>query len=123
MARITVEDCLENVDNRFELVMLATKRARQLALNNADPFLDWENDKATVMALREIANGNINYENVDLQARTAEEGDEEIGDEVSVEQALQEALAEADQQKSTSSAQTILGDLPATPPATGGIDE
>lgn len=122
MARITVEDCLENVDNRFELVMLATKRARQLALNGADPFLDWENDKATVMALREIANGDINYENVDLQARTTEDGDgEQLTDEVSVEQALQEALAEADQQKSTSSAQTILGDLPATPPA--GIDE
>ena len=61
MARITVEDCLENVDNRFELVLLATKRARQLA-NGKDPLLEWENDKPTVLALREIAKGLINEE-------------------------------------------------------------
>ncbi len=59
MARVTVEDCLENVDNRFELVMLSTKRARQLANGGREPFLDWENDKPTVMALREIAAGLI----------------------------------------------------------------
>ena len=59
MARITVEDCLENVENRFELVMIASKRARQIARDAADPFVAWENDKATVIALREIAEGYI----------------------------------------------------------------
>ena len=58
MARVTVEDCLENVDNRFDLVLLATKRARQL-VNGVEPLLPWENDKPTVMALREIAEGLV----------------------------------------------------------------
>ena len=58
MARITVEDCLEKVDNRFELVLMATRRARQIA-NGADPLVEWENDKPTVVALREIADGEI----------------------------------------------------------------
>ncbi|MES9882557.1 MAG: DNA-directed RNA polymerase subunit omega [Sedimenticola sp.] len=58
MARVTVEDCLEHVDNRFGLVLLATKRARQL-VNGVDPLLPWENDKPTVMALREIAAGLV----------------------------------------------------------------
>ena len=54
MARVTVEDCLDKVDNRFHLVLVATKRARQLA-KGAEPFVEWENDKPTVVALREIA--------------------------------------------------------------------
>lgn len=58
MARVTVEDCLENVDNRFQLVLVATKRARQLA-NGRDAMVDWENDKPTVVALREIAEGYV----------------------------------------------------------------
>jgi len=61
MARITVEDCLENVDNRFELVILAAKRARQLMRGSVDPTVPWENDKATVVALREIAAGHTNF--------------------------------------------------------------
>jgi DNA-directed RNA polymerase subunit omega len=65
MARITVEDCLDNVDNRFELVLTATKRARQIA-NGADPLVEEENDKPTVIALREIAEGLINADRVDL---------------------------------------------------------
>jgi len=60
MARITVEDCLDHVDNRFELVMVSSKRARQLALGSKEPLLPWENDKPTVMALREIEEGLIN---------------------------------------------------------------
>ena len=64
MARITVEDCLENVDNRFQLVLVATKRARQLA-NGAPNQLDWQNDKPTVLALREIAAGVIGPEVLD----------------------------------------------------------
>ena len=57
MARITVEDCLEHVNNRFDLVLKASKRARKLAIAGVDPMLEWENDKPTVMALREIAAG------------------------------------------------------------------
>jgi DNA-directed RNA polymerase subunit omega len=61
MARITVEDCLEHVDNRFKLVLLAAKRARQLMRGSADPKVPWENDKATVVALREIALGFTDF--------------------------------------------------------------
>ena len=59
MARITVEDCVEKIPNMFELVLVASKRARQLA-NGAEPMVEWENDKPTVVALREIAEGHIN---------------------------------------------------------------
>jgi DNA-directed RNA polymerase subunit omega len=83
MARVTVEDCLEHVDNRFDLVVLATKRARQLA-NGVDPLLPWENDKPTVMALREIAEGLINSDNIDPQ-------EEEITDAEAAEEALMAA--------------------------------
>ena len=58
MARVTVEDCLDKVDNRFQLVLVATKRARQLA-NGVQPLVEWENDKPTIVALREIAAGLI----------------------------------------------------------------
>jgi DNA-directed RNA polymerase subunit omega len=59
MARITVEDCLENVDNRFDLVLVASKRARQIATGGKEPLVPWENDKPTVVALREIAEGLV----------------------------------------------------------------
>jgi DNA-directed RNA polymerase subunit omega len=58
MARVTVEDCLDKVDNRFQLVLVATKRARQLA-NGVLPLVEWENDKPTIVALREIADGLV----------------------------------------------------------------
>ncbi|MGD8324034.1 MAG: DNA-directed RNA polymerase subunit omega [Gammaproteobacteria bacterium] len=58
MARITVEDCVDNVPNMFQLVLVAAKRARQLA-NGAHALVEWENDKPTVVALREIAEGYI----------------------------------------------------------------
>jgi DNA-directed RNA polymerase subunit omega len=61
MARVTVEDCLANVKNRFELVMLASKRARQLMRGSSEPKVAWENDKATVVALREIAMGYTDF--------------------------------------------------------------
>ena len=61
MARITVEDCAHQIPNLFELVIVAAKRARKLA-NGADPLVEWENDKPTVVALREIADGLINEE-------------------------------------------------------------
>jgi DNA-directed RNA polymerase subunit omega len=61
MARVTVEDCLDNVDNLFQLVLLASARARRLA-NGAEPTVPIDNDKVTVIALREIAEGNITPE-------------------------------------------------------------
>jgi DNA-directed RNA polymerase subunit omega len=60
MARITVEDCLNKINNRFELVLVASKRARQLSLTGAEPAVPWENDKPTIVALREIAQGYTN---------------------------------------------------------------
>ncbi|TAN51604.1 MAG: DNA-directed RNA polymerase subunit omega [Methylococcaceae bacterium] len=64
MARVTVEDCLDKVDNRFHLILLASKRARQI-MNGATPFVVAGNDKPTVVALREIAAGVITQEIVD----------------------------------------------------------
>ena len=58
MARITVEDCLDNIDNIFEMVLVASKRARRIA-HGADPMVELENDKPTVIALREIAEGHV----------------------------------------------------------------
>ena len=58
MARITVEDCLDNIDNIFEMVLVAAKRARRVA-HGADPMVELENDKPTVIALREIAEGHV----------------------------------------------------------------
>jgi DNA-directed RNA polymerase subunit omega len=71
MARVTVEDCMDYVDNRFDLVLLATKRARQL-VNGVEPLLPWENDKPTVMALREIAEGLISHKDTDEKAPDAD---------------------------------------------------
>ncbi len=65
MARVTVEDCLENVENRFKLVLLASKRARQLD-KGADAFVPIEKDKNTVVALREIATGDVSEDNINL---------------------------------------------------------
>jgi len=76
MARVTVEDCLDNVDNRFELVLLASKRARQLSTGGKDPLVEVESDKVTVLALREIAEGQITP---DIMAREHElEAEEEF---------------------------------------------
>ena len=62
MARVTVEDCLKNLPNRYELVLNAAKRAHQLELGAADATVDWENDKPTVVALREIAAGKTKFD-------------------------------------------------------------
>ncbi len=59
MARITVEDCLEHVDNRFSLVMVAAKRARQIGVYGKEPMVQIDSDKPTVLALREIAEGLV----------------------------------------------------------------
>ena len=80
MARITVEDCLDNVDNRFQLVLVATRRARQL-INGADPCVPRENDKPTVIALREIAEGYVTNAILDEEAPPAGlEADENTAD-------------------------------------------
>lgn len=66
MARITVEDCLQYVDNRFELVLVGSKRARQIATQGKEPLVEWENDKPTVLALREIEEGLIDPKALDV---------------------------------------------------------
>jgi len=87
MARITVEDCLEHVDNRFDLVLLGTKRARQLA-GGSEPLLPWKNDRPTVMALREIAEGLLSAESI---AATEEQQEEDAAK--SLEQVIAQELA------------------------------
>jgi DNA-directed RNA polymerase subunit omega len=77
MARITVQDCLDNVDNRFDLVLLASRRARQL-VNGVDPLVPWENDMATVVALREIAEGLITEQTVAEPEETTDSIDDEL---------------------------------------------
>ncbi len=75
MARVTVEDCLEKVQNRFDLVLMAAKRARLIA-NGQQPMVEEENDKPTVLALREIAEDKINDEvlaELELEAKRARE--------------------------------------------------
>src|SRR5437870_2641760 len=69
MARVTVEDCLKNVKNRFELVIIAAKRARQL-MHGKEAKVEWDNDKSSVVALREIAAGYTNF--------TSNEREEEV---------------------------------------------
>lgn len=61
MARVTVDDCLKNIPNRFQMTLAATFRARQLA-NGATPLVDAEKDKPTVIALREMAAGKVGLE-------------------------------------------------------------
>ena len=73
MARITVEEALEKVSTRYELIILAAKRARQLATGGRRPTLEWEDDKPTVMALREIEAGTVTTDNInDLKVDIAD---------------------------------------------------
>ena len=85
MARITVEDCLDKVDNRFELVMVSSKRARQIQIEGKDPMVAVDNDKPTVVALREIADGLVTNEIL------IEKPSVELGE---VEEEMAEAVAE-----------------------------
>jgi DNA-directed RNA polymerase subunit omega len=84
MARITVEDCLENIDNIFEMVLVAAKRARRVA-HGADAMVDLENDKPTVIALREIAEGLVT-------STILEESDEPTPDELLQAESLEDVL-------------------------------
>jgi len=72
VARITVEDCSSKIPNMFQLVLVASKRARQLA-NGAEPMVPWENDKPTVVALREIAEGYIGESILEERDRTVDD--------------------------------------------------
>jgi DNA-directed RNA polymerase subunit omega len=99
MARITVEDCLENVDNRFELVMVSSKRSRQIQTGGKDPLVSLDNDKPTVLALREIAEGLIDASILIAKPPSVEL--EELADEAAeavekVAEAAAEAEAEAE---------------------------
>ena len=69
MARVTVEDAVKQVGNRFDLVLVAARRARQLAVQGKEPLVDEENDKPTVIALREIEEGLISNQFMDAQER------------------------------------------------------
>jgi DNA-directed RNA polymerase subunit omega len=107
MARITVEDCLDNVDNRFQLVLVATKRARQLALGST-PLVEAENDKPTVLALREIAAGLVTRDILDeveidefAQFGAIEDGEVEGGDAVISEGLPGDPKAEAGSEAAT----------------------
>lgn len=79
MARVTVEDCLDHVDNRFELVLLASRRARQLA-QGKEAMVPLENDKPTVVALREIAEGRVSNAVMDAAEKEPEEVEESLDD-------------------------------------------
>ena len=78
MARVTVEDCLQNVDNRFELVMLATRRARHMRDFGSEPMVPVENDKPTVLALREIAEGLVSHEILDEQEAATQDDELQV---------------------------------------------
>ena len=76
MARVTVEDAVDKVGNRFDLVLVAARRARQIAIEGKDPMVPVSNDKPTVIALREIAAGLMNEEildEIEAKERAAEE--------------------------------------------------
>ena len=77
MARITVEDCLGHIDNRFDMVLIAAKRAHQLS-NGVEPLVDPDNDKATVIALREIAEGYIGKDLLEQPIETPVASDDEL---------------------------------------------
>lgn len=94
MARITVEDCLDHVENRFELVQVGTKRARQLATGGKEPLVPEENDKPTVIALREIAEGLIKPSI--LTEKEEDEYEEMVDDIAAIEASLSAVVGEAD---------------------------
>jgi DNA-directed RNA polymerase subunit omega len=101
MARVTVEDCLHNVENLFQLVLVAAKRARQLS-NGAEAHVAWENDKPTVVALREVAEGAVGPAILD-------EADDPLAAAAEEAAALEAAQAEQDRDDDASAA----GELPA----------
>lgn len=80
MARLTVEDCLDNVENRFQLVLVASKRARQIAMGG-EPMVSVDNDKPTVLALREISEGFVTNSILTETTSIAQAMESEVADE------------------------------------------
>tara|TARA_B100000989_G_scaffold27980_1_gene18043 strand:+ start:308 stop:706 length:399 start_codon:yes stop_codon:yes gene_type:complete len=105
MARITVEDCLEQVENRFHLVRVASKRARQI-MNGKEPTLQWDNDKATVLALREIAAGNITEEMLEEKPVITE--DESIFEQSEIDEEIGTLLRESDSDNKTEGSEELI---------------
>ncbi len=104
MARITVEDCLENVDNRFELVMVSSKRSRQIQTGGKDPLVSVDNDKPTVLALREIAEGLIDASILVAKPPSVEL--EELADEVAAAEEGAETAEAATEETAEAPAET-----------------
>ena len=94
MARITVEDCLENVDNSFELVMVSSKRSRQIQTGGKDALVSVDNDKPTVLALREIAEGLIDASILIAKPPSVELEDELADEAAEAEETVEAAAAE-----------------------------
>ena len=90
MARVTVEDCLDKVPTRYDLIILAAKRARQLATGGRRATLDWENEKATVMALREIEAGTVTADNINDLTVDIADLEDEFSEELAAEDLPQE---------------------------------
>ncbi|EPG8548429.1 TPA: DNA-directed RNA polymerase subunit omega [Klebsiella pneumoniae] len=76
MARVTVQDAVEKIGNRFDLVLVAARRARQMQVGGKDPLVPEENDKTTVIALREIEEGLINNQILDVRERQEQQDQE-----------------------------------------------
>ena len=117
MARVTVEDCLENVKNRFELVLISSKRARQIA-QGAEPLVEVENDKCTVVALREIADGLIDAAILDETVVESAEWTSE--EEVTAE--LEAGASDGEVKDDTSTATNADGETGDATTETGEID-
>ena len=90
MARVTVEDCIDKVPTRYDLIILAAKRARQLATGGRKATLEWEDDKATVMALREIEAGTVTSDNINELTVDISDLEEEFSEELAAEDLPQE---------------------------------
>ena len=85
MARVTVEDCLDKTPTRYDLIVLASKRARQLATGGRRATLEGENDKATVMALREIEAGTVTQDNINELTVDIADLEDEFSEELAAE--------------------------------------
>jgi DNA-directed RNA polymerase subunit omega len=93
MARVTVEDAVEKIGNRFDLILVAARRARQIATGGKDPKVEFDKDKATVLALREIEEGLVTAETMDNEARI----DQQAADAEEFSMAQAEAAAQEQQ--------------------------
>lgn len=121
MARVTVEDCLEQIDNRFDLVMIASRRARQLQTGGKDPLVPAQNDKPTVLALREVAAGVIGYSILnEVEVRKSQ--DDELNEfvqaealrkarqDISIEEAMDADLIDEDEEEGAVKAKAVADD-------------